>query len=277
MSADQDIFIAYGLYQTGLSSAEIQKKINEIAKIKKTYPYLYNVIYSDRKPITIMKEAEKIGMFIPPFKRYGTQTYLFYINNINYYENIFNRLYLTYPSELEIIRSSDPYELLSMYTDSEIRKDGLMFLLNYNNRKEMIEHLIENNYKIFGVFSLPYNSRSKYDLMTPLILYNENGVQSVYSISFFLNNYDQKKKLIYKEQNLPFNILSLYQLRHKILEKFPKWKDMSEYTSYYFIDGEKKAFKDHILISLVKILDEICIHLDKPNKSSYIDTPKIFI
>ena len=79
-----DIFLAYGLCPSGLNETEISKIVENISRVKKTFPFLQEVINSNRHPYTIMNISAKFGMFIPPRKRVGLDAYNFFLNNIKY-------------------------------------------------------------------------------------------------------------------------------------------------------------------------------------------------
>ena len=57
-----DIFSAYGLTPTGLTSEEIFVVLSNIFETKKTFRYLLEVIKSNRYPYTVMMLASKIKM-----------------------------------------------------------------------------------------------------------------------------------------------------------------------------------------------------------------------
>jgi len=277
MSADQDIFLAYGLYQTGLTKNQIQEKINYLSKFKKTYPFLYSVVFSDRHPSTIVQEASKIGMFIPIAKRYGINAYNFYINNINNYEVVFERQNSTYPTHEDIIRSNDKYKLLSMYRDEEIFSNGHCTIFNYDDRRDMLEKYIKDNYLSLGHFSIDSNSRSIYSYTLPLITYNDGREKIHYSIADLIHFYDPNTRIIYKKPGIAFNPLSLLHLRQLILEKLAKWKDRAGYNVTY--EKEKKIIpiSEHELKILVNYIDSCIPHINKPDIKSYIDTPQTLI
>lgn len=274
MSADQDIFRAYGSYQTGLNKSQIQEKINHISALKKTYPFLRDVVFSDRLPSTIIREANKIGMFIPIAKRYGLHAYNFYINNIEYFETIFDRNNAPYPSHEEIIRTSDKYKLLSMYRDDEIFSNGKSVIFNYDDRKEMLSKYIDENYIFIGHFTIDSNSRSIYSYSLPLITYTEDNLKEHYSIGELIKLYDVNSRIILKKNGGAFNPLSLLQLRHIILEKICKWKDKSGYNVTYEKNNKIIPYTSHELKVLLDYIDSSIPHINKPNQNIYIDSPQ---
>lgn len=274
MSADQEIFLAYGLYQTGLSKNQIQEKINYLGKIKKTYTILYTVLFSDRTPNTIVREANKIGMFIPLSKRYGINAFYFFINNINYYEDVLDKEHTRYPSHEDIVRTSNKYQLLSSFTDEEIIKHGKCSIFNYNDRKEMLNKYIFDNYTSLGQFSIDSNSRRIYSYNYPLITYTDGKEKIHYSIIDLIDSYNHQLNIIYKKPGVPFHQLSLLQLRQIILEKLSKWKDRSGYTTTYEKDTNIIPISEHELKILINYIDCSIPHLNKPDSKNYLDTPK---
>ena len=97
-----EIFKAYGLSQIGLDENQQKLYLEGLAKTKRTFPYLCEVLISDRSPSIIIKLADGVGMFIPSKHRWGKKAYKFYLSNIRYYESGFDRSNQKFPQIHEL-------------------------------------------------------------------------------------------------------------------------------------------------------------------------------
>jgi hypothetical protein len=265
-----DLFTAYGLCPSGLSDDEINKIINNISQNKKTFPYLQEAIYSNRYPYTIMTISAKIGMFIPPRKRVGLDSYLFFLANIKCYEATFERVGQHVPTLYEIYMAKDKVGLLMKFRDDEILKSNYKFSRNYSTRKEMIENFIENNINVYGQFTLENNCRTIYSTKAKTITYTEKENKCSYNSNEFLQLIDLQRGVVWKnlKENLVFSQLSLHNLRQQILEKCNQWKNR-DYTTQY--NGPPELY--NILISLENLL----INDVRNDISAYLGTPVLKI
>lgn len=272
MSYIIDIFSAYGLCPSGLSDEEIAKISESISQTKKTFPFLQEVIHSNRYPYTIMTIAAKVGMFIPPRKRVGLDTYNFFLSNIKYYEAIFERATQPIPTFYDIYMSNDKVSLLMKFKDNEILQPNYKFSRNYSTRKEMIEKFIENNIMIHGHFFLEYNSRKVYGTKAKVITYVEKQKKLSYSTDEFLLLVDLQRGVIWKEsqgfhnpnQDLAFSRLSLHHLRQQILEKSNQWKNRDGAVQY---NGPQE------LCNILVILENLLVNDIRNEISAYLGNP----
>lgn len=258
---DHDILLAYGLSPGGLNEDEITNLISNITQSKKTFSALQEAVNSNRYPYTIMKIAAKVGMFIPPRKRIGLEAYKFFIHNIKYYDNTFERCGQQVPNLYDIYMSKDRINLLMKFRDNEILRPGFRFSRNYSNRKEMITNFINNNILTHGQFSLESNSRKAYSTKAKVIMFTEyvNGqIQKfLYGTDEFINLIDIPRRLVWRDPqgfrnpqtHLAFSRLSLHHLRQQILEKFEQWRQRDGFGQ--FMAPSKLS---NILTSLENIL-----------------------
>jgi hypothetical protein len=231
-----DIFLAYGLSPSGLSEEEIAQMINNISQTKKTFGVLQEVVNSNRHPYTVMTISAKVGMFIPPRKRIGLEAYNFFLQNIKYYENTFERSGQQVPNLYDIYMAKDRINLLMKFRDDEILRPGFRFSRNYANRKDMITSFIENNILIHGQFTLESNSRKAYSTKAKVITFIEfvNGQtrKFFYSTDELIMLIDMPRRTVWRDpqgftnpqNHLAFSRLSLHHLRQQILEKFEQWR-----------------------------------------------------
>lgn len=173
MSYLNDIIKCYDLTIEDLTNEEIDQLLQLIAHSKKTYPFLIQCIESNRYPYTVMVIASKVGMYIPPIKRYGLATYKYFIRNLKYYENVLQRDQTKYmsPNIHEIYLSDNPIEYLQKFRDDEILIPGIIFSRNYKTRMEMLNRYINENFFSHGRFILLGTNKELYNI-TPLFSFD---------------------------------------------------------------------------------------------------------
>lgn len=267
-----DIFFAYGLCPSGLSDDEIAKIGDSISQTKKTFPFLQEVVHSNRYPYTIMTISAKIGMFIPPRKRVGLDAYRFFLANIKFYESTFERATQQVPTLYDIYMANDKVNLLMKFRDDEILCSNYKFSRNYSTRKEMIENFIENNIMIHGQFILENNSRKVYSTKAKVITYQEKQKKISYSTDEFLVLVDLQRGVIWKEsqgfltprEDLAFTRLSLHHLRQQILEKSNQWKNRDGAIQY---NGPVELY------NILVILENLLMNDIRNDVSAYLGTP----
>jgi hypothetical protein len=259
-----DIFAAYGLCPSGLNDDELHRVNNSIIQTKKTFPFLQEAVESNRYPYTIMSIAAKIGMFIPPRKRIGIDTYNFFVANIKYYEATFERASQQVPTLYDIYMANDKVGLLMKFKDDEILRSNYKFSRNYSSRKEMIENFIENNINIYGQFVLENNSRGIYSSKVKCISYYEKKNRTTYSTNEFLSLVDFQRGVIWKNPQESFNRLSLHHLRQQILEKSSQWKNRDSAIHY---NGPPELY------SLLNVLENLLVNDIRNDVSAYLGTP----
>ena len=270
-----DIFFAYGLCPSGLNEIEISKIVENISRVKKTFPFLQEVVNSNRHPYTIMTISAKFGMFIPPRKRVGLDAYNFFLNNIKYYESTFDRVSQQVPSLYEIYMANDKVNLLMKFRDDEILRHPYKFTRNYSNRKDMIQSFIDNNITIHGQFSLDINTRKVYGSKAKVIAYQETGSPvKVYSTDEFFLLIDHQRGIIWKDtqgfltpsNEYAFSRLSLHHLRQQILEKSNQWKNRDSAFQY---NGPPELY------NLLCIVENLLINDSRNDVSAYLSCPML--
>lgn len=269
-----DIFYAYGLSTSGLNESELNRILDNINQTKKTFPYLQRVINSDRYPYTIMTISSKIGMYIPPQKRLGLDTYSFFLNNIKYYEATFDRESQQVPDLYQIYMSNDKVSLLMKFKDPEILKHPYKFTRNYNNRKEMIQNFIKDNINIHGQFKLDINTRKVYESDVKVIKYQEGSITKSYSLYDFYSLIDREKGIVWKDpqgfldkdEKNTFSRLSLHHLRQQILEKSNQWKNRD--TSFQY-NGPPELY------TILCILEQLLINEPRNDANAYLGCPML--
>lgn len=264
-----DIFTAYGLSPEGLTEEERTMYIKMITD-KRTFPYLYEVLISDRKPKTIIKLAYGIGMSIPINHRSGIKSYTFYVKNIRYYESLFDRANQKMPKLYEIYLSSDPLTLLMKFRDDEIQKPEFILKKNYDTRLEMLNDFIKQNIDSHGRFELLSNSKSCYSTKQKTIKWTMDQYELSWVAADFIKliNVEQGKVWMDTTRKNWFSSLTLHHLRKIILEKINQWntKDLGTY-SYNIFPQE--------LVSILQSL-EIILESDLRNSvTAYIGEPTI--
>jgi len=234
LSSRIDVFSAYGLTLTGMDEKTQVIYFQQLHLNKKTCPYLLEVIQSDRHPYTIMKLAHQIGMYIPPQQRTGLKTYQFYLQNIRYYEKVFERYHQPVPDLYELYLAQDPVSILMKFRDEEILLPEFRFDRNYTDRKQMLTDFIVKNISGHGHFKLDSNSRRSYSSKAKVISYTEPGQKLLYSTSDLLKLIDLRREVIWKDSTYQaaFSRLSLHHLRQQILEKFEQWKHRDGYLQF---------------------------------------------
>lgn len=221
-----DVMSAYG-FPGKISSFEIFFTLQK----KPSFPYLWEVILSNRYPTTIMLLASKIGMYIPPKFRVGLHSYNFYLANVKYYDLAISRLCrgdpLIAPTFSQIYLASDHYKFLIKFRDDEILQANYKFSRNYSDRSLMIKKFIDDNIIPFGEFSLLTNSQSAYNNRAKNIKYTEGTTVLYYSTSEFIRAIDLRFHCIWKNSSakIRFKNLCLIKLRHQIFELITKWKN----------------------------------------------------
>lgn len=274
----RDIFIAYGLSISGLKSDEKYRLLTEISHTKKTFPYLREIIKSDRHPHTVMRLSSKVGMYIPPRKRVGLNAYRFYLANIKYYETILDRPFIDVKilTIHDIFMAKDRLAFLMKHRDDEILKPEFKFSKTYENRKDMLEKFILNNILVYGEFSLKNNSRTSYSTKARVIIYNEptQKITMSYSTAELLQLFDLSRGVLWKNpqafyaprEDLAFSRLSLLHLRKQILEKFNQWRHRD---NAHYINGSAELYQ--ILVNLEHIL----INEVRNNVGAYLGNPQL--
>ncbi len=257
----QEFFRSYGLSMIDIDQNKILEILSDISHKCSTFIYLREVILSDRQPYTIMILASKIGMYIPLSKRFGINTYEFYITNVRYYEKIITRNTekLKIPSLYDIYMVKDRISFLLQYRDDEIIKPEYVFSDNYNTRIEMLNIFIKNNVNIYGNFRLECNFRSVYNNDIKLITYYNDKLTINYTTNELLDLFDLEYNKLWscdygyknKDKKYAFNYLCLHMLRQIILEQLHKWNKM-DYN--YTIDKSNHLFQ--IFEHLDRILDK---------------------
>lgn len=231
---DHDYLLAYGLTPSGLSPSEVKATYHQLRQTKRTFPFLEEAILSNRYPYTIMVIAAKIGMYVPPRKRVGVTTYNFFINNVRYYETVFDRSGSgeQVPSIYEIAMSKDKVAFLSRFKDNEILRPGYKFSRNYTTRREMINNFITNNIIVHGQFRLENCSQPTYGTKVKVVIYEDTAVRLQYSTNDLLSLCDMSRGVVWKDHsaNVPFSQLSLHHLRQQILERLEQWRQRDGYS-----------------------------------------------
>jgi len=272
----RDIFSAYGF---SLSSLDHEKQIcllNKISNIKKTFPYLREVVSSDRYPRTIMLLSSKIGMYIPPRKRIGLAAYNFYLSNIKYYESILERSFVgsKIPSIHDIFMAKDRVAFLMKYRDDEVLQPGYQFSRNYENRRNMIEKFISDNILIYGEFNLENNSKTSYATRARVITYSDGKITLNYSATELLKLFDLSRGVLWKNiqgfnvpcEALAFHRLALLHLRRQILEKFGQWRHRDNHCQ---ISGSAELYR--IFVNLENILNNEV----RNDAGAYLGNPRL--
>lgn len=204
-----DVFYAYDLSP----SQELYLSL----RIKRTFRYILDAYYSDRHPYTIMIIASKVGMYIPPKKRIGLETYKFFINNIKYYENTVERPLSLKEIPFETIYlARDKINLLSYYRDDEIFRAGIYkYSRDYNNRMEALEAFISFNFLIYGEFTLLTNNIEAYATRAKTIFYRCEGEEITYNVEDLISDLKINK----------FSLHSCKNLQKAIMIKLYQWKN----------------------------------------------------
>ncbi len=226
-----EIVRAYGLIDN-YSDEELNKKVKMISEMKKTYPNLLKVLYSNRHPYTIMLLASNIGMYIPGSKRHGIIAYQFYLANVKYYETVITREQI--PTLKDIYMNDDKLSLLLSMKDDQILVSNYTYTINYSDRLVMLKNFIKTNIDVYGYFELRSNTRSIYNSDNPSMFYFNNllfceqiaSSSHHYSTTNFLKLIDEKNRCVYAngEKTATFPNLALLQLRKIIIEKLVKWR-----------------------------------------------------
>lgn len=272
-SVDQDYFLAYGITSFGLDSNEQAALYQQLKQTKRTFPFLEEVILSNRYPYTIMIIAAKIGMYIPPRKRVGLTTYQFFINNIQYYEATFDREgNVCVPNLYDIAMARDKISLLCRYRDNEILQPGYKFTRNYSTRREMIESFITNNITVHGQFKLESCSRSSYSTKAKVIAYTDLTTRLQFSTMELLSLFDMTRGVVWKDSKafykpevfVPFSRLSLHHLRQQILERLEQWRHR---------DGYAHSGSSPELHNLLNNLESILSTEPRNEASAYLGNP----
>lgn len=226
MSADQEIFKAYGLSQVGLLVEDINDILNNLSVQKKTYCYLQSVIFSNRDPAHIISIANKVGMYIPNSHRVGIKTYNFFINNIEYYESVLDTINynISYPEQEDIFLTDDKLTLLMKYPDHMIRKKTFVLYPEYSDRKVMIRQFISDNYDSIGYFTCESNLHSNYNQYANLFVYSSNKDKLAYCLSQLQNAVDLNSKCMWKQMNEKFHPLTVRHLYKTLQIKQCRWK-----------------------------------------------------
>lgn len=266
MSIDQEIFRAYNISQIDLDQKEIEDILINLNHNMRTYTLVYQVIQSNRHASIVLHEANKIGMYIPPVKRYMLNAYEFFIHNIAYYESTFDRGDKAYPTQEEIFLSPDPYSLLSMYRDDQILQPGYQFTRNYNDRQEMILKFITDNYQTIGKFELPSNLRPNYVRDAKLVFYSSPTEKYSYSMNELFRCLDYQQRVMWKANKQPFHQLSVLYLRQQLLEKLSKWKD------YCGLPNDEQY---RLFLQLIQGLDKILVKHNLQSIDHYICSPQL--
>lgn len=274
----RDIFFAYGLSMSDSNADEKIRLLTEISNTKRTFPYLQEIIKSDRYPRTIMLLSSKVGMYIPSRKRIGLSAYNFYLENIKYYEYILDRPFAGFkiPTIYDIFMAKNRVMFLMKHRDDEILRSEYNFPADYENRKDMIEKFITNNILIYGEFTLENNSRTSYSTKAKakVIVYSDLKTTLRYSISELLNLFDLSKGVVWKNPqgfanphpDLAFNNLSLLHLRQQILEKFGQWRNRD---NAHYIYGSTELYQ------ILTYLENMLINEIRNDAGAYFGSPQL--
>lgn len=206
-----DLISAYGL-STPSDSNSLTDLFNDLSK-KPLFPIIEKVWKSDRYPYTIITHAEEIGMYIPYNVRYGYKAYEFFMENIRYYEETFNRQGKIYSSKEEIYLTKDRLQLLMQFRDDEIFQSSFIRNPFYTNRKDMLINFIEDNITNIGEFFLECNFNNIYSNQVKLITYVQGNTCTYYSMQEILDS------------KIKFPILSLTLLQRRIIQKVSQWRN----------------------------------------------------
>jgi len=225
LSHDRTLLHVYRISDENLSEEIIFSLANQIQTSKKLAKYITQAWKSDRYPYTIMRIGAKIGIFFPYNVRFGTSTYLFFLNNLAYYEEAILYPKPNPPTIQQIALSHDPVKLLMGYRDDQILKRSLVRSSGYLDRRDMLNDLVTVNYLGFGFFRLISNSRLCYDLNTRSIVYTEPSQKILYSVHDLLQLTDVDTKQVRKNSRTYFKAIVVYQLHCQIYQKFSMWKD----------------------------------------------------
>ena len=269
-----DIFSAYSLSPAGLTIDDISRIINNVVISKKTFPFLQEVINSNRYPTTIFVIANKLGMYIPYGKRVGLETYHFFLANIKYYEPLFERAGQQFPEFYDIYMSKDRLNLLMKFRDDEFCRKGYKVTKNYSSRLEMLQYFIEHNILIHGEFSLECNSRTSYSTKAKIITYQKSGEKTSYNPDELTAKYDVHRKVFWKDHigfldpkpEYAFSRLNLHLLRQLLLEKFELWRQR---------DGSPQCTAPQNLCVLFINLETILVEDVRNDTNAYLISPSI--
>lgn len=249
-----DVLAAYGLPGKLFNSTILTQ-----LKKKSSFPYLWEVIISDRYPTTVMLLASKIGMYIPPRFRVGLASYNFYVANVKYYETVIERLSNTdhkfqVPDFNEIYLATDRYAFLLQFRDDEILQAKYRFSRNYTDRGSMIKKFIVDNFVSFGEFTLLTTSRSSYSGRHRNIKYTDKNTVCYFSTADFLRLVDRRCRKVWKDPTHQdwFSTITLVKFKKLVNQYINKWKQQ---------DFTKPIPKD--FTTIIHELDSIINYLTK--------------
>jgi hypothetical protein len=256
-----DFFLAYGLSLVNFNS-EAEETLLHLQKIKRTFPLLTEIIFSDRHPYTIMQIASRIGMYIPPKKRVGIFAYEFFIANVSYFEDVREQ---PDPSLYDIHQANDSLKFLMKFKDCQILKSGYKFSRNYNDRRSMLEKFINENILPYGKFKLVSHAQNVYDSKAQVITYTDHRKKQHFSVQDLLKRINQNNDCSESgEKHPPFSNLSLLHLRQQILEQIEQW---------HHRDGSGKNYVAPSLQNLLQYLETILQYEAKNEMSAYLGHP----
>lgn len=262
-----DLFRAYGLGSSGVSSDQIKELLNHLGSTKRTWPFLQEAVDSNRHPVSCMKIAAKAGIIIPAKRRYGLNAYNHLLDNIKYYDSISDEVKSL--DLYEVYLSIDPIKFLMRYRDSDLIQVGFIPGLD---REEALRKFYRDTLEIYGTFTLESNSRSTYSTQAKVIRYRSQYEDIYYAASDLMILFDLSRGILWKTRQgfgdprpeLAFNRLSLHQLRQRILEKFEQWRNR---------DGFKQTNCPAELQSILTGLENFLITEPRTEISAYIGNP----
>jgi hypothetical protein len=269
LSIVADIMLAYNIDCSGMFKNEIYKLYVSLYS-DKLYCIIHEVVSSTREPIVIMTIVSKIGMFIPPKHRIGLSTYKYFLNNIRYYSGVLGRVEVSCTLPM-IYMAKERMQFLQKFRDDEIFRKEFKFSTDVESRIDMLRKFIDLNICSIGEFSLPVSSKSIYNTPAKVIFYKEkiemldlqNNEKKLvensqeYSLSEFLSLIDDKNGCIWKSmrdrlsnnRNI-FSLITLLNLKSKILERIEQWKNLDGYKFNCYPEGIFKIINSINLIEL---------------------------
>ncbi len=264
-----DLFQAYGLESSGVSSGQIRELIEHLSSTKRTWSVLQEILESNRHPITVMKIAYKAGMLIPMKRRYGLDAYRHFLENVKYYDLITDEVKSL--DLYEIYLSIDPIKFLMRYRDSDLVQVGF---IPGQDREEALRKFYRNTLEVYGTFTLESNSRSTYSTKAKVIRYRSPYEDIYYSASDLTILFDLSRGILWKDRQgfgdprpeLAFNRLALHQLRQRILEKFEQWRNR---------DGFKQASGPPELHTILTGLENFLTNEPRNEISAYFGNPTL--
>lgn len=219
-----DILLAYHFDPSQISKTKCQKLLDELKKTKLTYSFVLETVESDRTPETVLIHSEKIGMFIPAEHRYGLNTYLYYLNNVEDYEIVLKSDPMAkFPSQIELFVCENPVALLKQFKDYQIINSVDTLIKSFSSRDDLLKSYVESNIMCYGRFSVPINSIETYeDEDCKTVFFTKGDNTKGYSISDMIDKIESG--------NSRWENLTLLHLRLILLKKVSLWREL--YSKY---------------------------------------------